>query len=166
MKTVIDAVNEFKGIRPLDMLGRNGWFFDVRSLQQVGFEFNGKTVCTFEEFNQCVEDCSNNFGNKTMTDVKFEFHNNPIAHTITSSNILCCSETGRVVAVFYNESDLQAATGLIKKVELINGMAYQFDVRNKTLHGVYCKYKDTLNIHQGHYFDAIICTNIQLLEVK
>jgi hypothetical protein len=27
-------------------------------------------------------------------------------HTITSSNHLCCSDTGRVIAAFYNESDI------------------------------------------------------------
>lgn len=29
-------------------------------------------------------------------------------HTITSGNHLCCSDTGRVMAVFYNEYDLDA----------------------------------------------------------
>lgn len=29
-------------------------------------------------------------------------------HTITSDNILCCAETGRVIAVFYNDYDLDA----------------------------------------------------------
>ena len=27
-------------------------------------------------------------------------------HTITSNNVLCCAETGRVVAIFYNDYDL------------------------------------------------------------
>mgnify|MGYP003644859645 CR=1 FL=1 len=27
-------------------------------------------------------------------------------HTITSSHHLCCSDTGRVMAAFYNESDI------------------------------------------------------------
>lgn len=27
-------------------------------------------------------------------------------HEITSDNILCCSDTGRVIAVFYNDYDL------------------------------------------------------------
>ena len=28
-------------------------------------------------------------------------------HAITSNNVLCCAETGRVVAVFYNDYDLE-----------------------------------------------------------
>ena len=29
-------------------------------------------------------------------------------HTITSNQVLCCSDTGRVMAVFYNDFDLEA----------------------------------------------------------
>ena len=35
-------------------------------------------------------------------------------HTITSNNILCCADTGRVVAVFYNDYDLD---NLLEQVE-------------------------------------------------
>jgi len=31
---------------------------------------------------------------------------NKSSHTITSDNTLCCGETGRVIAVFYNDYDL------------------------------------------------------------
>ena len=40
---------------------------------------------------------------KELSIEKSEFINH---HTITSNNHLCCSETGRVIAVFYNESDI------------------------------------------------------------
>ena len=63
-----------------------------------------------------------------MSTVKeeFEFCDKSGTHTITSQNILCCADTGRVVAVFYNEHDLIAATGLTKKVILTDGECYQF----------------------------------------
>lgn len=37
------------------------------------------------------------------------------SHTITSDNVLCCAGTGRVVAVFYNDYDLDAVMERIKK---------------------------------------------------
>ena len=94
---------------------------------------------------------------------KSGFTNN---HTISSKNAISDTETDRVVAVFYNEDDLIAATGLSKKVELIDGKAYQFEARKKTLQGIYCGGNDTMYIHQGYYFNLENCTNIQLLEVK
>lgn len=59
MKTVIDAVNEFKAKKPADMLGRNGWLFAVKDIKQIGYNFDGELVCTFDEFNQCVEEMTN-----------------------------------------------------------------------------------------------------------
>ena len=47
--------------------------------------------------------------------------NNYANHTITSSNVLCCSDTGRVMAVFYNDFDLDAVVNEMKndKTEII-----------------------------------------------
>jgi len=103
-----------------------------------------------------------------MSTVKeeFEFCDNSGTHSITSNTILCCAETGRVVAVFYNEDDLRAATGLIKNVELIDGKAYQFDhIDSKNLLGFYVSETDELNVN-GNHFSSEHSTNIQLLEVK
>ena len=94
---------------------------------------------------------------------EFEFCDNSGTHTITSNTILCCADTGRVVAVFYNERDLRAATGLVKKVELVDGKAYQFDYNGRTeLVGIYHKSTNTF----GQYTvtsGAKAATNIQLL---
>ena len=103
-----------------------------------------------------------------MSTVKeeFEFFDNSGTHSITSENVLCCADTGRVVAVFYNERDLRAATGLIKKVELIHGKAYQFkNIEENTINGLYDDDEHSfksLNVE----WSAQTCTNIQLLEVK
>jgi len=42
-------------------------------------------------------------------------------HSITSSNVLCCSDTGRVMAVFYNDYDLDAVIKEMKndKAEIV-----------------------------------------------
>jgi len=99
---------------------------------------------------------------------EFEYCNNSGTHNITSEHILCCAETGRVVAVFYNGEDLQAATGLSKKVVLEDGKAYQFDVRGKggLLSGIYSDFDKKLHVGPNHYFDLLSATNIELLEVK
>tara|TARA_R110000744_G_scaffold170264_2_gene288417 strand:- start:18122 stop:18766 length:645 start_codon:yes stop_codon:yes gene_type:complete len=53
-----------------------------------------------------------------------------------------------------------------KKVELINGEAYQFMNRNGViLNGIYDKATRVFNVLQGRYFDVISCTNIKHLTV-
>jgi len=49
-----------------------------------------------------------------MSNTEFEISNNE-QHSITSKNVLCCNETGRVIAVFYNEGDLEKAEKLLNK---------------------------------------------------
>lgn len=71
-KTTIDAVNKFKGVWPYSDSSQ-GMYFPMTLIVNKFFgawedyECNGyvKKVCTKKEFNQCVEDCSNNFGKKT-----------------------------------------------------------------------------------------------------
>ena len=52
-------------------------------------------------------------------------------------------------------------------VPLTDGKAYQFEVKHKvntsTLHGVYDSDRDTMNIHQGFYFDRAGVINIKPL---
>ena len=55
---------------------------------------------------------------------------------------------------------------LTPPIELIDGKAYQFEARGKSLQGVYDRGEKTLNIHQGYYFDLISATNIQPLTVE
>jgi len=55
---------------------------------------------------------------------------------------------------------------LTPPIKLIDGKAYQFEARNKTLQGIYCDNNETMNIHQSYYFNLEVCTKIQLLEVK
>jgi hypothetical protein len=45
-------------------------------------------------------------------------------HTITSNNVLCCADTGRVVAVFYNDYDLEnLLEQLVEAGELVESKA-------------------------------------------
>ena len=56
---------------------------------------------------------------------------------------------------------------LTPPVTLVDGTAYQFESRtNKTYCGIYNADRDILSIQQGHYFDAITVSNIQLLTVE
>ena len=67
MKTVIDAVNEFKGVLPSDrcvsiIMARFG-FYDYKAGDlKLGAIFGGskywEVICTKEEFNQCVKELS------------------------------------------------------------------------------------------------------------
>ena len=45
---------------------------------------------------------------------KSEFFNK---HTITSNNVLCCAETGRVIAVFYNDYDLDNLLDQLQRIK-------------------------------------------------
>jgi len=96
---------------------------------------------------------------------EFEYCNDSGTHNITSEHILCCAETGRVVAVFYNERDLLAATGLIKKVELIDGEFYKFETLTFPERGIYdCNGSCMWDKGKPHLLKDIC--NIKLLEVK
>ncbi len=164
-KTVLDAVNEFKGEWPyaewpyICSPKKENTYIPYVAFEKSSGSVNDMwfNVCSKEEFNQCAQECSDNFGavpddKPAYThDSKFEFHENLSEHTITSSNILCCAETGRVVAVFYNENDLQAATGLIKKVELIDGKAYNFKAHKNrnSVDGFYSADEDEFVYLQG-----------------
>jgi hypothetical protein len=53
-------------------------------------------------------------------------------HTIESSNKLCCAETGRVVAVFYNDYDLDSVIELEKEIEELKKTLV---LRNQTIDG-------------------------------
>ena len=63
MKTVMDAVNEFKGIRPSNLINRNGWAYAWKGESPLdAYNFKGRLVCTFEQFNTLVQECMTNFG--------------------------------------------------------------------------------------------------------
>jgi len=185
MKTVIDAVNEFKGFFNIEQQDDDENFI-LEVIKEPNDEHIGdlryghtgyskeyrRKVCTEKEFNQEVDDMSNNKGWKnTMSTVKeeFEFTDMSDNHTITSKHVLCCADTGRVVAVFYNERDLMAATGLSKKVKLVDGKAYQFECEmlddGDYCQGIYRKMNNKFYNYNGD-FGVEYCTNIKLLEVK
>ena len=190
MKTVIDAVNEFKGFFNIEQQDDDENFI-LEVIKEPNDEHIGdlryghtgyskeyrRKVCTEKEFNQEVDDMSNNKGWKnTMSTVKeeFEFTDMSDNHTITSKHVLCCADTGRVVAVFYNERDLMAATGLSKKIKLDNGKAYQFDFGTTpellVCHDLIGTYDDKGSAGRmwikSKSFLTEYCTNIKLLEVK
>ena len=69
MKTVIDAVNEFKGIRPSNLINRNGWAYAWKGESPLdAYKFKGRLVCTFEQFNTIVQECMTNFGSSVTYD--------------------------------------------------------------------------------------------------
>ena len=68
--------------------------------------------------------------------------------------------------LFLTDYDRYRFKPITPPIELIDGKAYQFEARGKTVIGVYDKGDKTFNIHQGYYFDLVSVTNIQLLEVK
>ena len=47
-----------------------------------------------------------------MSELKIEKSDFNNEHSITSSNVLLCSETGRVIATFYNDYDLDAVVSI------------------------------------------------------
>jgi len=53
-------------------------------------------------------------------------------------------------------------------IKLVDGKAYQFDVRDKggIVCGIYSKWDDKMHVGPSHYFDLLSATNIKLLEVK
>lgn len=59
-------------------------------------------------------------------ELAFEKSEPNTGHSIESSNVLCCSDTGRVIAVFYNDYDLDCILNEIKndkaKIEQLKKM--------------------------------------------
>ena len=108
-----------------------------------------------------------------MSTVKeeFEYSGNSGTHSIKSQHILCCANTGRVVAVFYNERDLLAATGLSKNIELEHGCAYQFkNIEENTISGIYSEDEHSFTSVSVEWL-ADSCTNVvklvpELMESK
>lgn len=63
LKTVRDAVIEFKSGIPFTLVGRNGWLFSWYKNQVTdALKFNGDVVCTFVEFNDYVGSMSRHAG--------------------------------------------------------------------------------------------------------
>lgn len=56
-----------------------------------------------------------------MSDIFIEKSEGDNEHTIISRNVLCCSDTGRVMAVFYNDYDLETVIKEMKndKAEIV-----------------------------------------------
>jgi len=185
MKTVIDAVNKCRGEWP------NGYVMTIATTNgEVNYgefircvaklETNFGASQKYSEYKKGFRAITEiNFGDNakpskpvTLSPIykkeEFEFTDMSGDHTIKSKHILCCADTGRVVAVFYNERDLIAATGLTKKVELVDGKAYQFDVEMSDkyeLNGIYNKRENNFTMIASSTHESYF-TNIQLLEVK
>ena len=59
VKTVIDVVNEFEGVIPEHLVGKDGWTYHSLPLKEnTGISFNDDFVCTFVELNACVGELS------------------------------------------------------------------------------------------------------------
>ena len=67
--------------------------------------------------------------------------------------------------MFYNEHDLREATGLIKKVSLIDGKPYQFDYNNKEFSGIYDNNSKSFIFINGNALEEFT-DNIQPLTVE
>ena len=58
--------------------------------------------------NQAVETLLISVNMRVVSMSKYEKSDSVVEHSISSNQVLCCSETGRVIAVFYNDYDLDA----------------------------------------------------------
>jgi hypothetical protein len=55
-------------------------------------------------------------------DTLYEKSDAPNSHEIESRNVLCCAETGRVIAVFYNDYDLDELLDQHKRLKELGGI--------------------------------------------
>ena len=187
MKTVIDAVNELKGVLPTYIHNeQTNLFFDCDSyllLHSMTHKGNYEFICNVGEFNQCVEEMTNMNIKPIYTQAMVD------AGVMPSVGMECLINFPDIDNAWYEYTidfmgkhtfiasceDVSERFGHIEDVhikpltppiELIDGKAYQFSVNgNEPIHGIYNR------LSNGFYHIAILyglksCTSIQLLEVK
>jgi len=195
MKTVIDAVNEFKGEYPyaepsiveqISTGNLDSWREKCdRELNKDNF----RIVCLKEEFNQCVADCSNWFGNcsevKPVTlspiytqemadngelpsvgmDCKFMHGGDMQIGTVTAKTkrFIIFTEEGGMERVRKIEGC--AIEAITPPIELIDGERYQFQHKTTRGLGFYNERLDEFS-SLNHKIHIHACTNIQLLTVE
>ena len=87
------------------------------------------------------------------------------SHAIESKNILCCAETGRVIAVFYNEHDLDNIMKQHKKLKELGGVenymaqsnqAHQEALRKRRRDAGLCRYEYWVSDAEKTALDALL----------
>jgi len=204
MKTTIDAVNEFKGdIRNAPycskesklILVSNGtdsiWYKGELVVDDANYTPSVfSLVCTIEEFNKCVSDCSSaiiqkpiytqamkeagelpSVGMECLVKLKYQDNSMWLSCFIIGLNkekdFLVFDHKIRGIEQHNTINGAYEFQPLTPPIELIDGKAYQFSVTEESnkFNAVYCsERKQMCTTHS--YFDIIHCENIQLLEVK
>ena len=188
MKTTIDAVNEFKGEWPFadstmmicchkDTTQYSAGEFSTyhyTNFDHLNEDFF-KPVCTKEEFNKCVSDCSSALIQKAKpiyTNQMKEAGEFPSAGmTFRDGVVLVVADSHEMYVVSISGVSIIMSLPEIKPltppIELIDGKAYQFNFADdKVMFGIYNSDRNIFSIEQGTYFDFNRVYNIQLLEVK
>lgn len=189
-KTVVDAVNELRGINQSMLIGHHKWSFywPDGGTSSTGFSFNDKFVCTFDEFNQCV---------KEMSEAKWMVKSKPVytqamadkgvmpsvgmeclAFHIESSNTCPVTYLGggkeKVIVLDCGAEDVLdlrvwSFKPLAPPIELIDKGVYLFDVQNKKQMVGEAYFTDVTNewminsLRTNASYEAVKCTNIKLL---
>jgi len=191
MKTVIDAVNEYKAQwvngrsyiyagSPTNLQNKGSLQITYLLVENSQWNF----VCTRDEFNQCVEEMTNMNIRPVYTQAMVD------AGVMPSVGMECLINFPDIDNAWYEYiidfmgkhtfiatcEDVAERFGHVEDVhfkpltppiELIDGKAYQFEsVINNEFCGVYDILKDTFVASQGLFFLPNTVTNIQLLEVK
>ena len=179
----MDAINELKGDVRNREANPSGWYLN----QINAVSFNGCQICTREEFNQCVKECSDNFGQtkspiytQAMSDAGelpsvgmeclFKHGGKMIKGcvvAVTERFIILIDDEGIERVRIILESTFESLT---PPIELIDGERYEFELSFGDYRVGYYKKE------RNSFFDGMLCankicgkseaSNIQLLEVK
>ena len=183
MKTVTDAVNEFKGEYPYDEPSiieqiSTGNFDSWREECDHGLNTgNFRLVCTTNEFNKCVEEMTNMNIKPVYSQAMVDAGVMPSVgmECQTSTGIVTVRYVGKSVVVADDDEGseftmskkgaLHSLKPLTPPIELIDGKAYNFITLGTEVNGIYRASDDSFYDHYDNY-PFSTCTNIQLLEVK
>jgi hypothetical protein len=73
MKTIKDAVIEFKGEFPSDLIWNEGWTFHfIDHVRQCEFQYQRETVCTYKDVNTYVDLLASNMGRATQSYAEYK----------------------------------------------------------------------------------------------
>ena len=196
-KTTLDAVIHFKsewqfscGNALYDGIKDHWYVTDANYIRS--FHGNYSLICNKEQFDQCIEDCSNNFGVSTAYD-EYKLAYKAIVtkiykHVYTQEmldkglgldiGMKFSTEAGEYHVHDINDKSIcfvdedgffigipiGQAKPITPSVELFFGRAYQFTNEKSTIeHGIYY---DGMLINQHGNHDLIVCNNIKPLKVS
>ena len=148
MKTVIDAVNEFKVDIPCALVGRSNWFFYSDDGEiNIGLKYGRVRVCTFDQFNDLVSQMETNFGKSyaySNYKKEFDYHLSPepaLTYTQAMADNGVLPSVGMDCMVFVDENEKEVkewfkgvvcgeyeGSPVIKLDDLTDGTEGYFDV--------------------------------------